>query len=62
MPNILIHQEHSWSVLLTTLVKASFQLRFLQLLLQLFFFFLLFEIYILLELLAEHLLAHSFLL
>lgn len=62
MPNTLIHQEHSWSVLLTTLVKASFQLRFLQLLLQLFFFFLLFEIYILLELLAEYLLAHSFLL
>lgn len=62
MPNILIHQEHSWSVLLTTLVKASFQLRFLQLLLQLFFFFLLFEIYILLELLVEYLLAHSFLL
>lgn len=62
MPNILIHQEHSWSVLLTTLVKASFQLRFLQLLLQLFFFFLLFEIYILLELLAEYLLVHSFLL
>ena len=62
MPNILIHQEHSWSVLLTTLVKASFQLRFLQLLPQLFFFFLLFEIYILLELLVEYLLAHSFLL
>lgn len=62
MPNILIHQEHSWSVLLTTLVKASFQFRFLQLLLQLFFFSLLFEIYILLELLAEYLLAHSFLL
>ena len=62
MPNILIHQEHSWSVLLTTLVKASFQSRFLQLLLQLFFFFLLFEIYILLELLAEYLLVHSFLL
>ena len=62
MPNILIHQEHSWSVLLTILVKASFQLRFLQLLLQLFFFFLLFEIYILLELLAEYLLVHSFLL
>lgn len=61
MPNILIHQEHSWSVLLTTLVKASFQSRFLQLLLQLFFFFLLFEIYILLELLAEYLLVHSFL-
>ena len=60
MPNILIHQEHSWSVLLTTLVKASFQLRFLQLLLQLFF--LLFEIYILLESLVEYLLAHSFLL
>ena len=62
MPNILIHQEHSWSVLLTTLVKASFQFRFLQLLLQLFFFSLLFEIYILLELLAEYLLVHSFLL
>ena len=62
MPNIPIHQEHSWSVLLTTLVKASFQLRFLQLLLQLFFFSLLFEIYILLELLVEYLLAHSFLL
>ena len=62
MPNILIHQEHSWSVLLTTLVKASFQFRFLQLLFQLFFFSLLFEIYILLELLVEYLLAHSFLL